>query len=321
MRRVLFFPFRAVRWLLWLIFYPWYLRLFFMLPWWILAVVAAGLVSIGLDDLERVAGKQERLQRALTEPEPAIVALSAFDPAQNATSVGEVRLAVPARDILVAQDLTVPGPDMAYLPVLSQRPNTVGAVLFMTKLRQDRVARTLDGVSKGLPVVTVHGLLKTTTHRERVVQLLRADGFAVSDDVPFIDPITSTREVGLARALGTSMLFVYLAAGLGVLVGLMALWRFIRWIRRRRPRPPMKRAAPSRPAPVAKQGPWGGRGTPAKPASTPKTKVDVAPASVEPAPAQVARPPVAKRKQPHQPKTPRQMVDDAFGDILTRHKQ
>ncbi len=320
MRRILLFPFRAIGFLLWLVFFPWYLRLFFALPWWILALVAAGLASIALSDFQRIAEKQDRLDRALSEPEPAIVALSAFDPARDASALGEVRLAVPSRDVLEVQELTVPGPDMAYLPVLSRHPDEVGAVLLTVKLRQGRVAEALDGAAKGLPVVTVHGVLEATSHRESIVRLLRQDGFAVADDVPFLDPIIDTRARGLARAFGTSNTIAYLATGLSALIGLMAFWRLLRWNKRTRPLPAKPMPARHRSTPAPQQGPWGDRTARQKSAQVPKADVQETPQPKVPA-EPVATRAASQPKSARQPRSPRQMVDEAFGDILTRHKR
>ncbi|MGC1497180.1 MAG: hypothetical protein WA790_15320 [Sulfitobacter sp.] len=231
---LIWLPFRVIWFLVKALLYPWYIKLFFRLPWWVLAAMAAFLVTLVIEDATKAIGRQLIVNDAIVTAPPTLKPLRVFNSARDANAFGEVQISGFYRADLGAIDWEVAGPDLAYVPIFVDAAETVGAVLLVLKVQANDVVTWLmdqnqSGAGATYADVTLGGVIKQSSHQRDIFAALRVDGFDVLHNAPVIEPFYQGRVRGLEKAVGGNMAFAVILGVLALVLGVLAVFKFVRW--------------------------------------------------------------------------------------------
>ena len=318
LRAIILFPFRLIRGL----FYPWYVRWIFALPWWILGVLAILLGSYMAQAVPEALATNAAVKMAQSDDPPTLRALHEFDPRRDVTVQGEVNIAATYDGSVGVITIDLTGPDMVAVPLFAKGRPEVAAIAYALTSQEAELLTYLSSQGAGARhAVQVSGNLRQDgAFFEAARAALAQNGLRSSQALVTMRPYLDGRQTGLGnQQLGQ---WIWLGAG-GLLLAILTV-ATVRNFRSRggttresiRMAAPVTKArttkAPTTKALPGKWSPWGGSVQPQPSAATPPALPTAKPApAAKPDPVPVAKPRITSSG--YRARTAEEIVREVFG--------
>lgn len=219
--KLLLLPFRIVFWLLRAIFYPWYLRWVFRLPWFIYAAMAVWIGTLVYAEYEDYLVERLQADIQIREGLPAPAPLSTWNDS-TATGYGELNVQALYFTALPQATFQPMGLERTFIALADELGREVKAVLVVRPSELTRLRNQLAGQGSGDRIdVTVNGTLnRDGAWREMIRRQIDVMNLPASDNLVVIEPFLGSRVDAIND---TGMDSRDTAVGLGILAVLFAL--------------------------------------------------------------------------------------------------
>ncbi|MGL4236441.1 hypothetical protein [Tabrizicola sp.] len=222
---------------------------FRFMPWWVFALFALVLLPLTFGIYTSSQEEKAELEAMRAAPQPPMVTIASFDPAQDIHPLGEVHLNGIWRSDLGVIELEQKGVNHSYLLLSDEDAASGFVVLHFPSYQLDTITGYLRANTDAAGRVAVGGfLVKSSSDVNRVEQDLMLRGL---ETMAVVEPFTGDRIAAIDEKSSTENIVLIIMAVMNGAVALVALVKFRAWRARvaaRRPQP----ASVAEPAAVAK---------------------------------------------------------------------
>ncbi|MGL4236439.1 LPXTG cell wall anchor domain-containing protein [Tabrizicola sp.] len=211
----------------------------FFTPFWMQFLIAGGFVYLGFDQRQETEAARTELLARLEEPPPATVPIADFQPEATGEAPREfsvsaqfasehnTRLVVTDKGKTVDEDLMIVlvDPDAAADETIAR-----AAIVFEPEQKDAMVGwltANMTGEGGAGPVVTVTGLVTSSSKGSHVSDALRDQGMMKASDFFYVQPFIDGREAGLKAQIETTKRLdgsaLFGIAGILALIGIAKL--------------------------------------------------------------------------------------------------
>lgn len=219
--KTLLLPFRVVFWLLRAIFFPWYLRWIFRLPWFVYAAAAVWIGTLVYAEYEDYLFERLEADIQIREGLPTPAPLSTWNDS-TATDYGELNVQALYFTALPQASFHPMGLERVFIALADELGREVKAVLVVRPSELPDLRRRLASQGSGDRIdVTVNGTLnRDGVWREMIRRQIDVMNLPASDDLVVIEPFLGSRRDAIND---TALESRNVAIGLVILAALFAL--------------------------------------------------------------------------------------------------
>ncbi len=237
-----------------------YRFLFSLIPWWLLAFVAASMAPLAIETYEDYDRERIQMAQVVANGPPDIIPVYQLGDRPPPSRTGVVRFEGTLRADLGVKNISLDGTRYAYVLLDAPRTSTRRGPLVAILIPQERAAQDLNAVVNAADEtgnMIIQGVLVPNYIGELSRRLAISNG--ITRQIYVMEPRFGPYSAVYADRVADAQMTFFVTLGFTVLFAVLALLRFQRWRKRVAVRKPKRRAAAQQTmAPIAQPNgsPW-----------------------------------------------------------------